>query len=90
MLFQSALVRMGRPKKWYVTEDTGLTPGVFVNCDDGPMKLPDSEEVLGRVLDIVEPKKEKYPTEGFIVRMIFVFFIAKALPRFVKLPQCMY
>ena len=59
---------MGKPKKWYLAEDVGSSPGVFLNCDYEPMKLPDSDEVLGRVLDIVEPKKEKYPTEGLIVR----------------------
>ena len=58
---------MGRPKKWYLAEQSGVTSGIFLfNYDDSRIKLPDSDELLGRVLDITHPKKGKYPSEGIV------------------------
>ena len=60
---------MGRPKKWHLAERSGE---IFLfNYDDSRMKLPDSNELLGRVLDITHPKKGKYPSEGVIVSFLW-------------------
>ena len=63
---------MGRPKKWYLAEQSGVTSRIFLfNYDDSRMKLPDSDELFGRVLDIAHPKKGKYPSEGVIVSFLW-------------------
>lgn len=59
---------MGRPKKWYLAEQSEVNSEIFLfNHDDSRMKLPDSNELLGHVLDETLPKKGKYPNEGVIV-----------------------
>ena len=61
-------VAMGRPKKWYLGGENGVSPEIFLfNCDNSRMTLLDSDELLGRVLDVTMPKKGKYPSEGVIV-----------------------
>jgi len=56
---------MGRQKQWHLAEDSDS--GIYVKYNDGFVKRPDSDEALGRILDINQPKIGKYSNEGIVV-----------------------
>ena len=53
---------MGAPKKWYLAENGNAI--VLYYGDSPEIKLADSDKLLGRVFDIILPKKGKYACEG--------------------------
>ena len=56
---------MGRSrKKWHLKEQNEI---FFLSNGDGLMKLPNSSEFLGHVIELIEPTKGKYACEGVTV-----------------------
>ena len=55
---------MGRQKQWHLAEDSDS--GIYVKYD-GFVKRPDSDEALGGILDINQPKIGKYSNKGIVV-----------------------
>ena len=55
---------MGAPKKWYLAENGNA---IVLYYGDSPIKPADSDRLLGRVFDIILPKKGKYVCEGVSV-----------------------
>ena len=47
--------------KWYLAENGNA---IVLYYGDSPMKLPDSDKLLGHVFDITLPKKGKHTCDG--------------------------
>jgi len=52
---------MGGTKKWYLVKNGNA---IVLHYGDSPMKLEDSEKMLGRVVDVTLPRKGKHSCDG--------------------------